>query len=178
MGCIHWVYEVLVLLAYWRAGEFNELACSLQGATLYQQSTNTICFAATCTRYTSLKGHGRPKALLLRVGEERMPKLVFHEAPISPCKPRSVPILPIPPALSPLDIPICVVKTKRSQREMMAIRGYLQGLAFLARGKTWADPLAEDRAGESRISGGSPLSHAHYLNISQFQTLSLNSSPL
>jgi len=25
----------------------------------------------------------------------------------------------------------------------MAIHGYLQGLAFLARGKTWADPLAE-----------------------------------
>lgn len=37
----------------------------------------------------------------------------------------------------------------------MAIHGHLQGLAFLARGKTWADPLAEDRAGESRISGGS-----------------------
>lgn len=92
VGCIHWVYEVLVLLAHWRAGEFNELACSLQGATLYQQSTNTTCFAATCTRYTSLKGHGRPKALLLRVGEQRMPKLASHEAPISPCKPRSVPI--------------------------------------------------------------------------------------
>lgn len=28
----------------------------------------------------------------------------------------------------------------------MAIHGHLQGLAFLARGKTWADPLAEDRA--------------------------------
>lgn len=39
----------------------------------------------------------------------------------------------------------------------MAIHGYLQGLAFLARGNAWADPLAEDRAGESRISGGSPF---------------------